>query len=322
MKPYEKRKYKESQKVTDARKALEEKKNQQIGDYVNPWEKPMGDLMGQIQNRQPFHYDPGTDTLYRQAVDRYVKNGRLAMEDTLGMAAGLTGGYGSSYAQSAAQQQYGRYLQDLHRQMPRYYQMALDRYTRQGAELERKLGLYREREKDHYGRYQDRLDRHRREVAELEDSFRDQRDYEEGKFRQDQEFDYRSYQDQLDREYRAQRDRIRDDQWLRQLERQKQEDKARYDRWKAEFDENQRRYEEKKAAEAAKTRGRGGSGGRKNDNRDGESTVEERYLFAKRMGAPTLSLDSLLRYEIVRGNITPREATELRERRDLRPRGK
>ena len=35
------------------------------------------------------------------------------MKDTMGQAAALTGGYGSSYAESSAQQQYDAYLQQL-----------------------------------------------------------------------------------------------------------------------------------------------------------------------------------------------------------------
>ena len=48
------------------------------------------------------------------------------MEDTLGKAAALTGGYASSYAQSAGQQAYNGYLQELAALVPELRQAALD----------------------------------------------------------------------------------------------------------------------------------------------------------------------------------------------------
>ena len=49
-------------------------------------------------NREDFQYDVNADALYQQYKDRYVELGKDAMEDTMGQAAALTGGYGSSYA--------------------------------------------------------------------------------------------------------------------------------------------------------------------------------------------------------------------------------
>ena len=45
-----------------------------------------------------------------------MKNGRLAMMDSMGRAAALTGGYGSSYAQSAGQQAYQKQMDSLYSQ--------------------------------------------------------------------------------------------------------------------------------------------------------------------------------------------------------------
>ena len=72
-----------------------------------------------------FHYDPDSDPVYQAYAARYLRAGRNAMEDTLGRAAALTGGYGSTYAEGAAQQAYDAYLQRLNDVLPDLYGDAL-----------------------------------------------------------------------------------------------------------------------------------------------------------------------------------------------------
>ena len=86
-------------------------------------------------NREDFRYDLNADALYRQYKDRYMELGKAAMEDTMGQAAALTGGYGSSYAQNVGQQAYNRYLQQLGDVVPELYQLAYDRYRDKGDRL-------------------------------------------------------------------------------------------------------------------------------------------------------------------------------------------
>ena len=63
-------------------------------------------LYQQMAQREPFSYDPDTDPVYQSLAAQYQTQGQQAMTDTMAQAAGLTGGYGSSYAQSAGQQAY------------------------------------------------------------------------------------------------------------------------------------------------------------------------------------------------------------------------
>ena len=79
-------------------------------------------------NREDFRYDLDGDALYQQYKDRYMEMGKTAMEDTMGQAAALTGGYGSSYAQNVGHQAYNRYMQQLGDVVPELYQLAYDRY--------------------------------------------------------------------------------------------------------------------------------------------------------------------------------------------------
>ena len=81
--------------------------------YDSRYDEQIRSLYDQLTSRGPFRYDSATDPLYQQYRQSYVQLGQNAMRDTMGQAAGLTGGYGSSYAQSVGQQQYDAYLRRL-----------------------------------------------------------------------------------------------------------------------------------------------------------------------------------------------------------------
>lgn len=115
------------------------------------------DLYNQIVNRGKFSYDLNADELYNQYKDQYMRNGKLAMEDTIGQAAGLTGGYGSTYGQMAGQQAYNSYLQDLNNIVPQLEQRAYDRWRDEGNDLLTQWGLVDQRFNEEYGKYTDAL---------------------------------------------------------------------------------------------------------------------------------------------------------------------
>lgn len=98
-------------------------------------------------NQEDFQFDLNSDALYRQYKDRYQQLGRAAMEDTLGTASALTGGYASSYAQNVGQQAYHRQLQGLNDVIPELYQLAYDRYRDRSNALYKTYQTYDEQEK-------------------------------------------------------------------------------------------------------------------------------------------------------------------------------
>ena len=117
--------------------------------WEDPYGAELGALYDEISRREPFSWDMDGDTLYRQYRDQYAREGRRAMEDTMGTAAALTGGYGSTYAQTAGQEAYERSLSALNERIPELYGAALDRYTAEGNALADRYGmLYRQREAD------------------------------------------------------------------------------------------------------------------------------------------------------------------------------
>lgn len=96
-------------------------------------------IYDKIMNRGEFTFDLNKDKLYQQYRDLYAQMGRGAMEDTMGQAAALTGGYGSTYSQNAGQQAYNAYLQKLNEVVPELYTAAYNRYNQEGQDL---MNLY------------------------------------------------------------------------------------------------------------------------------------------------------------------------------------
>ena len=200
---YTQRTYTQSEKTQTLLKALEDHLAAKPEAYSSQWMQQLDDTLAQILNRPQFSYDPHTDPLYNQYRDNYLGQGRLAMMDTMGQAAALTGGYGNSYAQTAAQQTYQGYLQAMNDVMPELYQLALETYDRQNQNLLNRYGAIADREALDYGRYQDNYG-----------LWADQRDYLADRYDSERGFDYTQF-----------RDMVGDDQWMAQF----QEDIRRFD---------------------------------------------------------------------------------------------
>lgn len=110
------------------------------------------EMMDKITNREKFSYDVDNDPLFQQALASAMNSGKSAMQDTIGQASALTGGYGSSYATSAGNQAYNAYIEDAYNNLPQYYQMALDAYNSEGEELYRQLDMYNTADATEYNR--------------------------------------------------------------------------------------------------------------------------------------------------------------------------
>ena len=113
------------------------------------------DILERILNREEFSYDLDGDALYQRYKDQYLRQGKLAMQDTMGQAAALTGGYGNSYAQTVGQQAYHGYLGQLNAVVPELYSLAHSRYTREGNDLWNLYNAYADREAQDYRQSQD-----------------------------------------------------------------------------------------------------------------------------------------------------------------------
>ena len=132
--------------------------------YDSRYDEQIRSLYKQLTSRGPFRYDSAADPLYQQYRQSYVQLGQNAMRDTMGQASGLTGGYGSSYAQSVGQQQYDAYLRRLADVLPETYGMALQSWQAEGQDLQRRYSAAAALEQSDYERYLDELAQYNRSL--------------------------------------------------------------------------------------------------------------------------------------------------------------
>lgn len=144
--------------------------------YKASYEKELGDLYDKLSSRDEFKYEADSDALYKQYRDDYIRRGRLAMRDTIGQAAALTGGYGSSYAENVGRQSYDAYLEKLGAVVPELYTLAYSRYQDEGDALRERYDITESLRDREYKEYTDAMDdynnahelAYKREQEELE----------------------------------------------------------------------------------------------------------------------------------------------------------
>lgn len=125
---------------------------EQLNSGKTSYSDRVASMLDQIMSRDKFSYDMSTDTLFQQSLSSAMADGRLAMENTMGQAAALTGGYGSSYAQAVGNQAYNNFIQDAYDNLPQYYQMALEAYQSEGDEMYRQFSALSEADMQEYER--------------------------------------------------------------------------------------------------------------------------------------------------------------------------
>ena len=144
---------------------------QELPDFTSSYDGEIGRLFEKIVQRPAFRYDAESDPLFNSYRDRYAREGRLAMQDTMGQAAHLTGGYSSSYSQAVGQQQYDAYLQKLGDAMPELYGAALKKWQAEGEQLSGQFNAASALAEREYGRARNKAAR----ASEIEQKGYDRR---------------------------------------------------------------------------------------------------------------------------------------------------
>ena len=216
--------------------------------------KDVNKYYDELLNRKDFSFDLNGSALYNQYKDQYVKQGQLAMMDTIGQASAMTGGYGNSYAASAGQQAYQQNLDKLNEVVPEIYQLAMEQYQLEGQNLMDKYGVAASERDTAYGMYRDEkadwytdkefaYGQHRDEVADwqyedeqLYGRYADQRDYERQVERDKVEDDH--WQKGFD--FQVERANVQDNQWQQELDYQKGRDAVKDDQWQQDHNEQVR----------------------------------------------------------------------------------
>ncbi|MBR2474841.1 MAG: hypothetical protein IKB51_07445 [Clostridia bacterium] len=120
--------------------------------YISQYQPRMDEILKTIQESK-FDYDVTGDALYHQYKDAAMRNGQRAMQDTIGKASALTGGYGNSYAVTAGQQAYNSYMQGLNDVIPELHQLALNKYNQDRSNLMNEYSLLADMDEKAFNSY-------------------------------------------------------------------------------------------------------------------------------------------------------------------------
>ena len=186
--------YTPSQSVMDAYNYLQSVLNSKPGEYQSRYSDQLQTMLDQIMNREPFQYDAYADPLFQIYQDQYILGGKRAMQDAMGQAAAMTGGYGNSYAQTVGQQTYNQYMENLMGMIPELSQMAYGRYKDEGEALERNYNMLNQQEQQDYGRYRDIVGDWQTERQLAENTYGTERGFDYGAFSEKRTYDQQNDQ--------------------------------------------------------------------------------------------------------------------------------
>lgn len=227
--------YNESQTVIDARNqatAANNAYNKHINAGFNYSDQNwMNGIIESIKKRPDFQYDLNGDALYQQYKDKYIQQGKMAMADTMGQAAAMTGGYGSSYASTAGNQAYQASLENLNDIVPQLYQMAYDKYNNETQDLYNQYGLASDQRNFEYGQWTDKASMLDSNRSYYQTNYNNERTYDRNVYDTDRTFsrnvydadrtfDRSAYDSDRNLAYNEHRNAIADDQWQKSFDLQ------------------------------------------------------------------------------------------------------
>lgn len=161
------------------------------------YKSQISSALDELSNREQFSYNPDGDALYRQYKDSYINSGKRAMQDTVGQASALTGGYANSYAQTAGQQAYNNQIQKLNDIVPELYKLAYTKYTDETKDLYNRLLALSDADQTEYDRYRDSVSDWYNDIDMLYNAYTDARDFDYTKTTDDRNFAYSKERDAI-----------------------------------------------------------------------------------------------------------------------------
>ncbi|MBQ8429084.1 MAG: hypothetical protein IJX30_03195 [Clostridia bacterium] len=226
--------YTASAAVTGAAQQLADAERKKPQAYTSQYASNINAALDKIINNKGFTYNAATDPLYNQYKDYYTQAGKTAMKDTVGQVTALSGGYGSSYAQTAGQQQYNQYMQQLAQLMPQLEDRAYNRYRDSLSDQYNNLSVLRGLDDSAYGKYRDSVS-----------DYYQNRDYAYGKYAAERDYDYSKYTTALNQfnndrnfAYGYDRDSISDSQWQTTFNENKRQSDRDYNESVRQFNAN------------------------------------------------------------------------------------
>jgi peptidoglycan hydrolase-like protein with peptidoglycan-binding domain len=243
--PFEYKEFAESDETKGAKDNLSSANDAltNLGDFNWVDQGKLDEYANKYENRDKFSYDFNTDALYQQYKDKYIKQAKMASADVMGQASAMTGGYGSSYAQTVGNQAYQSSLEQLNDVIPELYQLAYDKYNQEGQDMLNMISLLRGERDFAYGQYNDQYNK----LADNRDYWSNMynnlynRDYTQ--YSSDRTFEQTNHNTAEGYKYQADRDAVTDAQW-----------QAQFDEGKRQYEQNlafqKQQYEDSKYANA------------------------------------------------------------------------
>jgi hypothetical protein len=246
--------YQRSDRVNEYYEKTRKLERNKPDEFESKYEGQISDILDNILNRPKFSYtaeDMTNDDLYKMYRDQYLRQGNLAMRDTMGNAASLTGGYGNTYASAAGQQAYDNYVSMLNDKALDFYDRAYQRYNDEGQNLYNQMNVVTGLDNTDYQRHRDTVSDYYNDL-----------NYYNGRYNQEYGYDYGQYQD-----------RVAADQWAQEFAFQKQQAAQEQANWEAEM-----------ALARQKAASSGGSGGRRRS-----SSSKKKSSSSSSSETPTIS---------------------------------
>lgn len=246
--------YQRSDRVNEYYEKTRKLERNKPDEFESKYEDQISDILDNILNRPKFSYtaeDMTNDDLYKMYRDQYLRQGNLAMRDTMGNAASLTGGYGNTYASAAGQQAYDNYVSMLNDKALDFYDRAYQRYNDEGQNLYNQMNVVTGLDNTDYQRHRDTVSDYYNDL-----------NYYNGRYNQEYGYDYGQYQD-----------RVAADQWAQEFAFQKQQAAQEQANWEAEM-----------ALARQKAASSGGSGGRRRS-----SSSKKKSSSSSSSETPTIS---------------------------------
>lgn len=246
--------YQRSDRVNEYYEKTRKLERNKPDEFESKYERQISDILDNILNRPKFSYtseDMTNDDLYKMYRDQYMRQGNLAMRDTMGNAASLTGGYGNTYASAAGQQAYDNYVSMLNDKALDFYDRAYQRYNDEGQNLYNQMNVVTGLDNTDYQRHRDTVSDYYNDL-----------NYYNGRYNQEYGYDYGQYQDQ-----------VAADQWAQEFAFQKQQAAQEQANWEAEM-----------ALARQKAASSGGSGGRRRS-----SSSKKKSSSSSSSETPTIS---------------------------------
>lgn len=188
-------------------------------------------LIKEYQNREKFSYDMNADPLFQQMLASSMNSGKMAMQDTIGQAAALTGGYGNTYGQAVGNAAYNQYITEAYENLPDYYNLALDAYNMEGEQMLAELDMLRDADNTEYGRLVNAYNANYNYANDMYD-----REYTE--YLNDRNFEYDNYWSEKNFNYNAYQDALAQQNWEKQFNYNASQDALAQQNWQTQFDYN------------------------------------------------------------------------------------